>query len=158
VSDVLGAGLTFLSSDPPSIGDAQTREWVFPDADLEPGEQLSITLVATASASCDPDPCRNDVSVHGLHDISQLVCPSLADRTAPDADVAEVRCGPEPEVRCCRLIAHGATASDGEDNTFGGAPDPCNPGGEAIAIEFGGTGSYRLQGGAEVEGASFERV
>ncbi len=66
VHDTLSAGMTFVSSNPPSTGDAQNRTWTFKN--VAPGDVISIELTANITAQCQTETHTNKVALEGLHD------------------------------------------------------------------------------------------
>ena len=86
VTDVLDLGMTYVSDDRSSTGDAQNRAWQF--GALAPGEQIVINLTARLADECVNPTLDNTVRVEGT---STSPCrPEPA--SAIDEDVASVNC------------------------------------------------------------------
>ncbi|TPW09828.1 MAG: hypothetical protein FD129_2076, partial [bacterium] len=92
VVDVLGAGLSYLSSNygPNSVVD-ETVTWVFTDYNLPPGESLVVTLNATTQSPCASPSLTNDVSATGVH-VSPCLPQETPAPTSNDTDEASVTC------------------------------------------------------------------
>jgi len=95
VYDTLQTGMTFVSSTPPSVGNAQMRSWDFPDINLEPGQTQVITLTAQLGAPCTSETLVNRVTVEAVHTSTCLAQPTAANASTS----ASVTC-----VEACAII------------------------------------------------------
>jgi uncharacterized repeat protein (TIGR01451 family) len=96
VEDILGAGFSYVSSsEAPTSVNGQTVRWEFPDADLDPGETIVLTLTADTEEPCSGGELGNVVNVEGIH-ISLCAAPGDPGATANDSDSATVECRDVP--------------------------------------------------------------
>ena len=86
VSDVLDVGMTYVSDDQGSAGDAQTRAWQF--LNLAPGGTIVIHLTAQMAAECAAPTMNNTVTVTAQHNSACRTEPG----TTGAQDVASVNC------------------------------------------------------------------
>jgi uncharacterized repeat protein (TIGR01451 family) len=96
LEDILGAGLTYVSSGTaPTSVNGQTVRWELPNADLEPGDQIQITLTASTQDPCSGAELTNTANVEGLH-FSSCAGPEDPGATASDTDSATIECHDKP--------------------------------------------------------------
>jgi len=96
LEDILGAGLTYVSSGTaPTSVNGQTVRWEFPNADLDPGDQIQITLTASTQDPCSGAELTNTANVEGLH-FSLCAGPEDPGATANDTDSATIECRDKP--------------------------------------------------------------
>jgi uncharacterized repeat protein (TIGR01451 family) len=86
VQDVLDDGLSYVSDDQGSTGDAQTRTWQF--TNLPADASRVIHLTAWLAGECSPSTVRNTVDVRAQHNNS---CREIPGTTTAE-DVSEVEC------------------------------------------------------------------
>jgi uncharacterized repeat protein (TIGR01451 family) len=96
VTDVLGAGLTYKSSDNmPTSVIGQTVTWVFTGIGLMAGQTKVISLTASTGETCTSPSLTNDVTAEGIH-ISPCVAPGTPAASDSDMDSATVECRDKP--------------------------------------------------------------
>jgi uncharacterized repeat protein (TIGR01451 family) len=155
VTDILGAGLTYSTSDntPDSIV-GQTVTWSFPGIGLGPGDTKVITLTASTPAECADGTLTNDVTVDAIH-LNPCLAPGTPAPTASDKASASVTCR---ELPACDITGDQNTCV-GRSETYStsiGAPYTrlwsvtstppgiCNsasdPTGSSITVNFTGAG------------------
>jgi uncharacterized repeat protein (TIGR01451 family) len=146
VDDVLPAGVTFLSSIPPSTGDAQNRHWDL--AGLASGASHVITLRGTVASTCVTPSLENRVTARGTHDPG--ACGDV-EGAGPVSATATLNCSQPP----CDITGPGAVCSGSTVTLCGPESDP--PGNFTYAwtgpgpftattrcIVVGTAGTYRL--------------
>ncbi|HEX7878712.1 MAG TPA: hypothetical protein VF720_04850, partial [Candidatus Eisenbacteria bacterium] len=162
VTDVLGAGLTYESSDNmPTSVNGQTVTWVFEDIGLMAGQTKVISLTASTGETCSGPSLTNDVTAEGVH-FSPCASPEAPPASDTDMDSATVECRDKPP---CDIDGP-TTASIGGSVTVTTTHDPtvymlnwsvidpdgiCNitspatMGVTSIDIEFTGAGACTVQ-------------
>lgn len=105
VLDTLETGMNFVSSDPPSTGDASVRSWSF--MDLAPGDQIVIDLTANVVGPCG-DGLENRVTAEGIAETPCVPEPV----SAFASDVATVTCE-VPDVEIDKSLSTHMINSDG---------------------------------------------
>jgi len=92
VEDILGAGMTFGSSNvvPTSVV-GQTIRWEYPNIKLLPGQTINLTLTATTMSPCPSPVLTNNVTVEGAH-FNPCLGAGAPPATANSKDSASVNC------------------------------------------------------------------
>lgn len=113
VEDVLGAGMSFLSSNTtPTSVVGQTVSWVFSGINLAPGQTINLTLNATTQTPCASPTLENSVSVEGVH-VSPCLPNGTPSPTTNDTDQATVSCRDLP---ACAIAGDDHTSFPSTEN------------------------------------------